>query len=360
MRGVIPALVIQELERRLAEASGTSRPLTDYFHLLAGTSTGGLIALGLTAPADDRPSRPRMDGSSLVGLYRKRGPAIFRRSALHRLTTVDGWIGPKHTAEGLRHALEQELGGPSMSDALRDLVVTAYDMTHLEPYFFKRWRARERTDRDHSMVDAGLATSSAPTYFPSYDLAGRALVDGGVFASNPTIAAIAEALKRRSDEPAGLVPHDLFVVSLGTGEPRPPAGRPGFSQEEVAGWGRLGWVWPRRGGPAIVGALLDGPSDATDHWAHMVLNHETSDGAPEPGALGMGPRLFRLQPRLSRSYALDDASKAALEGLDQEGRRLIAARDAELSEIVRRLLAAGPIPYEARAGTPSGGGGGAR
>lgn len=361
MRGLIPALVVEELERRLAAASGAFRPLTDYFHLLAGTSTGGLIALGLTAPADGHAPCPRMDGASLVRLYRQRGPAIFRRSALHRLATVDGWIGPKHSADGLRHALEQELGGPSMSDALRDLVVTAYDMTHLEPYFFKRWRAREQPARDHSMVDAGLATSSAPTYFPSHALAGRALVDGGVFASNPTIAAIAEALKRRSDEPAQLVPHDLLVVSLGTGEPGAPAGRPpGFSQEEVAGWGRLGWVWPRRGGPAIVGALLDGPTDATDHWAHMILNHEASDGAPEPGALGTGPRLFRLQPRLLSAYALDDASPATLQRLDEEGRRLIDAREIELSEIVRRLLAAGPIPYEAPTAAPAGRAGGAR
>lgn len=350
MRGLVPALVVEELERRLTEASGAFRPLTDYFHLLSGTSTGGLIALGLTAPAADGGRRPRMDGAGLVRLYRERGPEIFRSSPLHRLVTAGGWIGPKHSADGLRRALEDELGGPSMSEALRDLVVTAYDMTYLEPYFFKRWRARAQPERDHSMVDAGLATSSAPTYFPSHGLAGRALVDGGVFASNPTIAAVAEALKRRTDEPAGLVPHDLFVVSLGTGEVATPAGRaPGFVQSEVAGWGRLGWVWPRGGGPPLVGALLDGPTDATDHWAHMLLNHSPAEGAPDPGGIGKGPRLFRLQPRLARSYALDDASEQSLRGLSEEGKRLIAACERELAEIVRRLVAAGPIPYDAPA-----------
>jgi patatin-like phospholipase/acyl hydrolase len=143
MRGLIPALVIEELERRLAEATGTRRALTDYFHLLAGTSTGGLIALGLTAPGAEREDAPRMDGAALVRLYRERGPAIFRRSALHRLRTLDGWIGPKRTVAALRVAVEEEIGPATLRSALRDLVVTAYDMTTLEPRFFKRWRARE-------------------------------------------------------------------------------------------------------------------------------------------------------------------------------------------------------------------------
>jgi patatin-like phospholipase/acyl hydrolase len=77
IRGLIPALVLAELERRLADASGSKRQLADYFHLLAGTSTGGLIALGLTAPDPNRPGLARMDGPQLVRLYRSAGPRIF-------------------------------------------------------------------------------------------------------------------------------------------------------------------------------------------------------------------------------------------------------------------------------------------
>jgi uncharacterized protein len=349
IRGLIPALVVSDLERRLERATGEKRPLTDYFHLFAGTSTGGLIALGLTAPDPDRPRVPRMDGERLVSLYRDRGPGIFAFTP-QRVLSLDGWIGPKHSPAGLEAAITDEVGTLPLRLALRDVVITAYDMTSLSPHFFKRWRARESYRRDpnaveETMLDAGMATSCAPTYFPSYGgIAGRALVDGGVFAGNPTVAAIAEALKRVSDSPARLNPHQLFVVSLGTGE---PARTLGFPQQQVRRWGRLGWILPRRGAPPLVGALLDGPSDAMDHWAHMLLNHHREDGPPAPEEIGRGPRHFRLQARLTRSFPLDDASPSKLVGLEDAAGALIDERESELAEITRRLAAAGPIPYEA-------------
>ena len=77
--------------------------------------------------------------------------------------------GPKYTLGPLQDAIERRLGQPATSqNALRELIVTSYDMTNREPYFFKRWRAREApdSDRNRPIADAGLATSAAPTYFP--------------------------------------------------------------------------------------------------------------------------------------------------------------------------------------------------
>lgn len=101
--------------------------------------------------------------------------------------------------------MRRRLGGDNhLADALREVIITSYDMTGREPYFFKRWRAREPAPDDRSatdsrnnpIVDVALATSAAPAYFPSRELGGRALVDGGMFAANPVVAAIVEALKR--------------------------------------------------------------------------------------------------------------------------------------------------------------------
>src|SRR5262249_38706084 len=153
--------------------------------------------------------------------------------------------------------------------ALRELIVTSYDMAEPGPHFFKRWRARESDERDASMVDVGLATSPAPTYFPSKGLDDRALVDRGPFASNPSGAAAVEGLQRRDDDPRDLSPRELMVVSLGTGQHEV-----GHPQKEVRGWGRLGWIWPRDGDPALISAFLDGQSDAAHHWAEILLNHE--------------------------------------------------------------------------------------
>lgn len=219
-------------------------------------------------------------------------------------------------------------------------------MTDREPYFFKRWRAREPENpsrpsaatRNNPIVDAALATSAAPTYFPSHELDGRALVDGGVFAANPVIAAIAEALKR-TGSPGRLSTEDLLVVSIGTG-----VHEQGFDHGQVSRWGKIGWILPQRGEPPVLSAVLDGASDGADHWAHMLLNHVPGAEAPAPGEVGRGPRYFRLQVELDEPIALDDAGTDALKRkLPAAAEELIAANDAELEEIVERLLRSGPL-----------------
>ena len=340
IRGLIPALVIAELEQRLRDRVGGEPRACDYFHLLAGTSTGGLVALALTAPHPADRTRPRMSGADLASLYVEDGPAIFRRGLWQRLRTLEGFTGPKYAAGPLRAAAERRLGEGRLAEALREVVATAYDMTSREPYFFKRWRARETAERNLSVVDAALATSAAPTYFPSHAVGGGALVDGGVFAANPVIAAISEALKRRENEPAAVVPDDLLVVSLGTG-----LLEQGFAQREVRGWGKLGWILPRRGEPPVLGTVLGGASDGADHWAHMLLNHPGR--VPKPEEIGRGPRHFRLQVGLDEPVALDDAGPRALrETLPAAAQRLIAERSDELDEIADRLAAFEPLPYD--------------
>lgn len=343
IRGLIPALVLAELERRLQRRSGDpGARISDYFDMLAGTSTGGLVALSLTTADPDDPSRPRVSAAELASLYVEDGPAIFRRSAWQVLRTLGGYAGPKYGAGPLRAAVEERLGTATIGNALRELVVTAYDMTDREPYFFKRWRARESRERNFPIVDAALATSAAPTYFPSHAVDGRALVDGGVFAANPVIAAIAEALKETPEGEPGLTPDDLLVVSLGTG-----VHEQGFSQREVAGWGKIGWILPKRGEPPVLSAVLGGAADGADHWAHMLLNHPSGEGAPRPGEIGHGPRYFRFQVELRPPIALDDASDAALHTtLPEAASRLLDAQGAELDLVADRLLAAGRLAHD--------------
>jgi patatin-like phospholipase/acyl hydrolase len=343
IRGLIPALVIAELERRLQAEAGPEARASDYFHMIAGTSTGGLVALSLTAPDPDHPERPAVSANELASFYVEDGPVIFHRSLLQRLRTLWGWIGPKYTLGPLEEAIERRLGKSRIGNALRELIVTSYDMTNREPYFFKRWRAREApdSDRNRPITDAGLATSAAPTYFPSHELDGRALVDGGVFAGNPVIVAIVEALKRIDDHPHNLDPDDLLVVSLGTG-----LHESGYSQSQVEGWGRLGWILPRGGEPPIIGATLDGASDGADHWAHTLLNHP-ADPNISRAEVGHGPRFFRWQVQLHDSIALDDASDDVLiEKLPAAAKELIDSRDTEIDQVVERLLQAGPLPYD--------------
>ena len=130
-------------------------------------------------------------------------------------------------------------------------------------------------------------------------------------------------------------------VSIGTG-----LHEDGYSQDEVKGWGKLGWILPQKGDPPILGATLGGAADGADHWAHTLLNHP-DDPHIQPAELGNGPRYFRLQVSLTESVPLDDASERTLtETLPGFAEELIRAHDAELSEIVERLLRFEPLPFD--------------
>ncbi len=245
-------------------------------------------------------------------------------------------FGPKYSPEPVQRAIEKRVGNPPISEASRDLLVTSYDMHAGEPHFFKRWRARESDARNVPLVDVALSTSGAPTYFPSHDPSGSgtfALVDGGVFANDPAVAAIAEALGRAKDDPAELEPADLFLVSIGTGE-----FTVGYEQRSVRRWGALRWVIGSDG-PPLLDTILGGVSDGTDYWAHMLLNHHPSETVPSREEIGHGPRYYRLQATLAEPIALDDASKENLTVvLPEAARALIHDRSAEIDTIVSRLL----------------------
>lgn len=325
IRGLISALVIAEIERRL-EARGRSGRLADCFHLFAGTSTGGLIALALTRPEP-------VPGPELARFYIEDGPKIFHRNLWHELATGWGWWGPKYSDAALRETIQRRIGETRLADSSRDLLVTSYDMTERQPFFFKRWKARQDPDWNWPVLDAALSTAAAPTYFPSHGLAGRALVDGGVFAANPTVAAIAEALGRNNDPPARLSPEELLVVSIGTGE-----FNTGFSQAQVGGWGRLGWLLGGGDEPPVLAAMLGGSSDGSDYWAHMLLNHEPGEPRPSGEGIGRGERYYRFQVDLQGAVAMDDKSPNTLEHvLPDAATRLIAERDAEIDALVERL-----------------------
>ena len=338
IRGLIAARVIARLEELISAEAGEQRRLADCFHMFAGTSTGGLLALGLTAPDPANPSRPRLSGADLVELYQSEGPRIFG-DTLHKLLSLGGWIAPKHSEGRLERALRDRFGDTNLSEALRELIVTSYDMAEPGPHFFKRWRARQEDDRDPSMVEVGLSTAAAPTYFPSRGLGSRALVDGGLFAANPSVAAVVEALKRRDEEPRDLSAGDLLLVSLGTGQHET-----GHPQSQVRRWGRIGWILPRRQDPALIAAFLDGQSDAADHWAEILLNHEPGRAALDPASRGAGPRYYRLQTKLRVSTPLDDARPRALAQLNEAADRLLAEHDVRLREVARRLAEGSPLP----------------
>ncbi len=307
IRGLIPAVVLADLERR------TGRRTADMFDLIAGTSTGGILACGLTRPGDG--GAPAFTAADLIGLYESEGPEIFHRSLVKRIESVDGYVDERYDDVGLNAALRRYLDGTRLSQAVTDVFITAYEIERREAFFFRSSRARTDPTYDFTFVDTARATSAAPTYFEPVrvsDVAGAsryALIDGGVFALNPAMCAFAElAVGGRRDEIE-------LVVSLGTGS---HTRRLPF--EDVRGWGQLEWARP------LIDVVFDGGAQTVDFELGQLLGPE---------------RYVRFQTRLTEaSDDLDDASDRNLEALRREGSRLVEERATDL-ERVAGLLTAG-------------------
>jgi uncharacterized protein len=304
IRGLIPALVLADVERR------TGKPVCELFDLAAGTSTGSILACALARPGDD--GRPRYAAADLIELYESEGPQIFDRSLLRRITTVEGIVDEKYGSGGLERALDGYFGRTRLSEALMPLLLTAYEIEGRFAFFFRSERAREDPTYDFTLADAAHASSAAPTYFePALvtDVAGDrtyALIDGGVFATAPAGCALADL---GPDGPARLT----VLASLGTGEATQP-----IPYERAQGWGQLGWARP------VIDILLSGQPEVTD----FQLSHLLRD------------RYVRLQTRLETAAdALDDASPENLRALRAEGERLVRERAGEIDALCERLLA---------------------
>jgi patatin-like phospholipase/acyl hydrolase len=294
IRGIIPALVLAEVEQR------SGKRAYELFDLIAGTSTGGILACALCAP-DPLPAE------QLVALYADEGPNIFDRSLWQRIRSANGLLDEKYDATALDRALERFLSDKRLAETKPDLLVPAYNMGDPGPYFFKSRKAREEGE-DFPLSEVARATSAAPTYFEPLELGSQTLVDGGVFAANPAMCAFAEVMRF---QPAA----DVVLLSLGTGQ-RTRKRR--FA--DVKDWGLIEWAKP------ILDVVFDGVSDAVDYQ----LQHSLDEG-----------KYWRLQVELTNaSDDLDDANPENIEALRAHAKQLIADRSADIDAAIAALAAA--------------------
>ncbi len=355
IRGVIPALLLERLEALLADAlagapSDTARRwqgigsprIADCFHLIAGTSTGGLLAAGLTSTDPD--GRPKLTAADAADVYTTHGPAIFHRSLIGEVKEVFGLMKPKYPLSQLRTALEDPtvLGDGLLKDARTEVLILSFDTSIPGLRYFTRWgqpgAGGAPATPGETMVEVALATAAAPTYFDPEVLGSSRLIDGGVYAGNPALAAITLALRRTTD-PIPRGPRELFMVSLGTGAWSAPL--------DYGGGGIIGWLEPRTGGEALLEAMLGGGGDFANEAAHMLLNGDAPvqdrwEPALPPADVGGGPQLWRYQPTLPEPFAMDDVGK--LPQLKQIGAQQADRYTDELERLAAQLIDAGPVP----------------
>ncbi len=311
IRGLIPALVLAELERQ------TGRAVADCFDLIAGTSTGGILALGLAKPGPD--GRPHYRAQDLANLYLREGGRIFHESAFRRITNPMGIRAVKYPAEGIEEVLQDYFGETRLKQALVELLIPAYDLEKRDPFFYRSRRAGLDPRYDVSMRVAARATSAAPSYFEPVEVPWPGerdvLVDGGVFANNPAMCAYAEGRQRLRE--TGNPQEEILLVSLGTGSYTRP-----YRYEEARTWGVAGWARP------ILDVIFDGVGDTVDYQLRQLL---------PPGADG-SPGYHRFQTILDPDMSeMDDVSPGHLEGLHRMAERILTVQAAEMEALARRL-----------------------
>lgn len=264
IRGILTSRLLERLEdARTGFLGGVD--------LFAGTSTGGILALGLAAGLSPR---------DITELYRTQGATIFANDTIFdAFGHADKLVMADYRTEPLKKELEERFGDLRLGDLERKVVVATFqlDSEVVTKEGVRSWKPKfvhnfpeASTDSEQLVADVALRTTAAPTYFPVY----QGFIDGGVAANNPAMCALAQAL-----DPATANQHldDVALLGVGTGV------RPHYIEGETHDWGYAQWA------ASLVGIVMGGVSGVADFQCRQVL----------------GERYHRLDVVLPRDIALD-------------------------------------------------------
>lgn len=256
IKGLITVIMLQ----CLSQEPGLDGWL-DKVDLIAGTSTGGLIALALAKG---------LDLQEIRDLYEKKGCDIFDDSWADDVVDLGKIIGADYGIKNLTRELKNQLGTSTLGQLKRNVLIATFDLDNDDKDPRKRsWKPKlfhnlpgKSNDNDFLAYKVGLYTSAAPTFFPAVD----GYVDGGVFATNPSMCALAQTQDPRNQ---GKVPlEDVVLLSLGTGKSLT------YIKEKNLDWGYAQWAQP------LIGLMLDGVEGVADYQCRQMLGDRYHRLAP--------------------------------------------------------------------------------
>ncbi|HMD05521.1 MAG TPA: patatin-like phospholipase family protein [Candidatus Binatus sp.] len=275
IRGVLTAVLLDRLSGEYP-ALLENRP--GAITMFAGTSTGGILALGMAAGLTPRQIRD---------LYVTNGKSIFDSSWTRDVFELGGLSGSKYDNVNLKQVLQETFGGLKLQDLKSRVLIPSFSLDNQapdasqrtwNPKFFHNFPGAD-SDGEKLVVDVAMSTSAAPTYFPSYGV----YVDGGVIANNPSMAAVVQALDVRNPAGERAALGEITLLSVGTGASLQ------YIEGENLDWGDAQWIKP------ILNVMMDGSVGVADFECKQLL----------------GNRYCRLEPIFAagRAFPLDDVSK---------------------------------------------------
>lgn len=290
--GILPAAYLNEIENRFLDGA----PAGKYFDMIAGTSTGGIIALGLACD---------MKAGDILKLYTERGGVIFPAGnrfsrAFRNLRHIVRYI---YDEQSLETELRKIFTDRVFGEAKTRLVIPSFEGRYGEPWIYKTPHHPDYSkDQHEQMVRVAMATAAAPTFFKAFENNHYTFVDGGIWANNPIMNAVVDALTCFD-----LDRRQIEVLSLGCGE----------TVQRVDAKLAVAGLWGWRG--VIKAAILAQSKNALGQ-TFLILGKD---------------HVIRVDaPESRRAIALDDYQRARSE-LPELARALIEANG---HDVVRRFF----------------------
>jgi uncharacterized protein len=324
IRGLVPAAILDYLEKRIQEFQGDKKiRIGKLVDLVAGTSTGSIVGSLSILPCDKDPKTPKYTMEEIINLYIGMGPQVFKEHFWHNVKTLWGLIGPKFPASNIENPLLQIEGFTKMKDLVKPCLFTGYDIDRRRVNIYTNADEGKKYG-EYYLKDIIRGSTAIPAYFPpAYFRDGidiHTIVDGGVFANNPSMVTYIEASKTWFDgkKPKDLSPKDLLVISLGTGAGK----RKRYDYNKAKRFGKIQWVLP------IIDVLLSGSSDVVDYEMDKLFK-----------AYKKPENYLRINPPLHYSTAPStDASKENIENLLKDVKTYIENNQDFLDELARRIM----------------------
>ena len=318
IRGIISASIVAHLEARLQVAKNDpSARISDFFDLLAGTSAGGVLTSLYLSPGEG--NRPKYSAAQALELYSELGPILFNRSLKQLLLSGGGVFRSRYSADALYEFAKKIFGDTYISEVAKDCLITSYDLSSRKALLFSRYSVKKYgAMADYRLCDIVRGTTAAPSYFPpaqifAKDDSSRHLVDGGVYANNPAMCSLIEAIKLWPE----LSIKDYWMLSVGTGKVVRP-----YFYEKTRRFGYIDWLVP------IIDILTSSVAETVGYEAQQIF---IASGVPE--------NYIRIEPPiLSADVRMDNAKPCNIKALKNAAQNYIDHNEDVFDRVVNDLI----------------------
>lgn len=321
IRGIIPGMILVALEEKIQKATNNQNAhLIDYFDFFAGTSTGGILLSILLCPDDENAQKPKYTAKQALDIYLEHGVEIFSANRWRRFLGKFGLVSELYDATILEKILKGYFGNKKLSELLRPCIITAYDIELRKNHLFRQQKAISHgSSRDFYIKDVCRATSAAPTYFSVAEIFSLAktrypLVDGGVFAHNPSLSALLEVMKTYNTYRID----DIWILSLGTGLSKISYQYEDFKKKKAIAIG-----------PALVDIMSSSSAESSNYFLKQLFR-----------SVNEVNNYIRIDPSnlSSINSSMDAATPSNIQKIVSLGDKLVSEHEELLDQIVKNLI----------------------